>query len=444
MADPATEYWTFRPSYPIRESWEWSTQVLRCRSRTQRIARRALPRMIIQHEYVMEREDAYRAALIAANQQKVFLPLWQDGFRGKRSDLLDTPDHAIPAGDNSIYTQSLASLRFEVDKPLMIEDDDEYYEIRTAGFISWIESNAHINLSSGLTRDFANAVLTPLVEASVDFQITKQSGRYVTAKAVFVSTDSPAMTLGTLDQIAGPVFDTYRDETLINRRSAAPSKDRHWTEFDVIDNKVGTFEKYRKFDYEASKAEVDWFILQYEDLARIKVWLQGTRGKQKGFWVPTFNSDIVPVSGLGGSVITIQYCGYAKYQETGHIVMIDQAGAYHAREVLASVELSDTEEQLQLDSALPANPVDVISQLRWMRFDTDKIELNFGSPGIGFDITDPMLASATVRAPIVEDVPGHEIQVAEPVGQDDELPRPRRKRTRKRTDFLLHIHRSGW
>jgi hypothetical protein len=117
------------------------------------------------------------------------------------------------------------------------------------------------------------------------------------------------------------------------------------------------------------------------------------KGKLVPIWVPSYEDDLFFTEQLDAGIqqVKISNIGYTKFLKDrfNHrdIKVSMKDGAFYTFRITDSEILSDNEELLYLDQQSPAdiNPDDVksISFLRVMRLDTDALEIDYLTNGVG-------------------------------------------------------------
>lgn len=392
--------WHWRPDPEIVERLEWSTEVLRSRAWTQRISRRAYPRIILRHKYIMTRQDAHRAALLARSVKTVLVPLWQDGAR--TSSPADEVGDVI-VGQIEFFQETNVGKRFNPDDGLVaIIGDVGSHEVLTVDYVTWINSFARVETLTGATQAHPRAIIAPIVEASVEFRITRVSGDYVQALAEFISTQSTEI----IANFPNAEIATYRGDWLMTFRPLADIEEPTGREWRDIDADAGLIARTEAYTYPVSTSTMRWYLDRWDTVGRGRWWVYELQGRQKQFWLPTFNEDFIATATLSGTTLYVEDVGYTDAQGTGHIAILGDDGLWYPREVTASAVVTPgVEEALQVDSDLPDVEPVMICQLRLMRQASDTVEFKYLGPGFGGHPNDPLLGAAILSLSVTEDAP---------------------------------------
>jgi hypothetical protein len=129
--------------------------------------------------------------------------------------------------------------------------------------------------------------------------------------------------------------------------------------------------------------------------AKLMKFFGDARGRLGSFWLPAEQAELELFANVanGDSAIKVTPCGYATDLFVGNsmrrVLLIEQAGNFYVRKVIAAIEQSD-HEFLSLESTLPALGAATtrVSFLRLVRFDQDEL---------GWELLDDEHADAAAR-----------------------------------------------
>lgn len=368
--------WKTKPNWrrKVTERWIWLTDVLTAYDNTeQRIKLRDKPRREYEFQvtaWAQERQEMENA--LWGWQHRLFaVPIWQDRRRlvsgtsaGGESLSLDTDgtefeegglviltDHNGLAEAQEILTVSAGSLALKL--PLQ--------KAWPAGTYVYPARLGRIGDSQKLNR-----LTGDVVDLIVNF-------RFDDAGSFLAAQDSAA---------------TYRGLPVLEDRP-------NW----AGDLEAEFYHKITEHDYQTGSIFVEyegtapnrlqqfrWFLNGRTEIDRYRKWLYARAGRLTPFWFPSQTPDFKVTQTIGGSStqITVRNTGYTQYarQQNGRkdirIELLD--GTIHYRRVLDAAILSDTEENLQIDSALSVSPIQpsdikLMSFLSLARLDQDRIEI---------------------------------------------------------------------
>ena len=133
-----------------------------------------------------------------------------------------------------------------------------------------------------------------------------------------------------------------------------------------------------------------------EELWDLRVWLHSRKGKQRSFWLPTWNRDIEITLDATSVVtqLTIVDIGFSSYYSEKDIMIAMKSGEVYFYHVDGSSDNGDGTEIIYLPSSLGVDitvaDVDMVCFLNKVCLDTDKVKLKY-------DDADGVEMSAAVR-----------------------------------------------
>ena len=373
--------WPFKPLRDYAETLAWLTDVLRARSAEQRIAMRTAPRMIFPYQFLFNAQQFSRAQSMARalGADTFLLPLWGD-----------VSAYGDVGSGVSVLAVDTRFADYRVGGKMMIWASDESYEI---GVID-SKTDDSITLASPTTQAYSNVRLAPVVAVTFAqlFSSDREGGNTTPARAAFVSTDS-------VDLSDAGSYPDYRGEPVMTDciRLLGGISERYEREGFVIDNETGLITPIADMQYPVKSSMMNWRPWNKPDLFALRQWLHYCRGRQRGFWLPSYNNDLQITANItsGGSTITVQAVGYPNFETVRDIMIEDTSGNRYYRRINSGVEGGGNTEVLTLSAAAGINltvaQVRRISYLTYMRNNADRIEIQHYAPG-----------KATVSVPVME------------------------------------------
>jgi hypothetical protein len=358
--------WPFVPQIQFRETLAWNTDVIQTYSQEQRMALYSAPRQGFQYDYQLTQQQYSRAkAMAGAWSHRVFgVPVWAE------STLLG----ALVAGA-TVLNFSTANADYRANDVIVLwQDDNTYDAVETTSLTS-----TSIGLKLPLARTYAKAYVAPLrfAYALTGVQLSRQAGYQVSkARVQFSVNNNVDLTVG----YASP-YPQYRSRDVLTDPYVVLGdlNERISRAIDQFDNGSGpiTVESSRGlFD----RAETLTFNPQTRaEMWATRRWLHARRGKQKTFWMPSWNDDLVMVNNLtaGGVTLRVQRIDYALFYGVTDVMFLLTNGTKIFRRVLSGVLAVDGNEELQLEAS---TGVDInvgaarICFIRHVRLDADTIE----------------------------------------------------------------------
>lgn len=359
------ELWPFIPQRDFTESLEWSTDVIRCRGAEQRLALRATPRHGYMFNMQMDPGQFSRAKSFARAHSagEVLLPLWGEL----------TYVGAVALG-STVVSFDTRYAHYSVGSQLVVWQEDDFYEVREITG----KTDTELSFDEPLERGYVGAILMPVREVAFSqaFEVARAATDLVTSSARFVATKAE-------DLAADTGLTSYLSHDVMLDRTVLISdmQEKFEREAEEADNGVGPITLMAERTYPIQTSVLGWSTLTRQELWSLRTWLHTRRGKWKGFWVPSWNADLVLAQAVAPASTTmrVQRMGYAAQEGVRDIMIVTKAGARYFRRILGGEYWSSTQEQLTLDGAigltLAPSDVEMICLLTFMRLDADRIEI---------------------------------------------------------------------
>ena len=370
----------FEPEAPIRETLDFLTDVLQSLDGSeQRISVRKHPRQTFDFTLKLtESERRYFHSLIFGFQSGTFgVPVW---FESKQL----TSDAS--AGAFTIYLDTRWA-DFRVDGLAMVWADEDTFdaqEIESMTDSSLTFSSALLHsydadtalvmpLRLALTQESVGVNRHPmnLDEVAIKFQITDNEANLADVSTFdlhngLVVLDDPNTVDGTLED--NPVRLLFRlDNSTGSIRQSSDWEGAHYT-------------TVKRFECHTPQAL--WTVRQL---------IHALRGSQVGFYLPTFYPDLIITQTLttGSVLMDIENIGYTglvrQLEPNTSLWILLTSGVVLIREVVSSVVIDGTTEQLTVDTAwasdIPATSIQCVSFLRLCRIADDRVTLLHRYPG---------------------------------------------------------------
>ncbi|TIW26173.1 MAG: hypothetical protein E5V63_14855 [Mesorhizobium sp.] len=166
------------------------------------------------------------------------------------------------------------------------------------------------------------------------------------------------------------------------------------------DNGFGLVEIQRQREYVDYGQSIAFLEEGAAAVWRRRLWVHARDGKQKAFWLPSFNSDLKLMAPIGAAdtVVTVKRVGLLAGYLNRHVMIELKDGTRYFRQISAAARVGATD-QVTLNSVLGASVS--ASQILWfsflskVRFDSDSVTFNFVASGRG-----PLVA--TLSVPVTE------------------------------------------
>lgn len=376
--NPALPLFSFLPDWGpgISERLAFRTDAMRARAgQEQTRGLLAAPRRLLEFALGLEgvERQRFNARLWATRKGEWYLPIWTDGLQLAAE---------LTAGATT-FTLEAADRDFSDGGVIMFLGADS--GVAEVFDLSLVGDSATIGEASARTWP-AGTLVFPARRARIDenFSADAFTGGAGMGRIRFLLTepsDWPAVAPAT----------TYRGFPVLTTR---PHTGRDpGTEFTVLADTVDDgLAPAAVFDYVGSPLALqqhDFWLSGREAIAELRSLLYYLNGKRKSIWVPTWLSDlsIAASMGSGSTALRVEHCGYtANLFEANNrrdIRIELQSGAVYYRRVSGSSVVSDSLEELTLDSALgvavTVADVKQISFLALSRSDADLFQLEWWS-----------------------------------------------------------------
>lgn len=377
---------------PVIERLSWLTSVLRKRDGSeQRIRLRQRPRRTIEYTALIGGQDEldmrrrFDALLWSSQPEEIMVPFWPDAV-------------SLPADHSSGSSFINMGLDFVLDgfdiddseSYLMLWRDYRTYEIvkftSATFFPSGIGPSSswgwHLNLETNLVNTWTKGtVVVParrcLHSPSVGSDIYASDIKSVKASFQVIV---PTTGATTSYRATTPTADTYLSTDVL----ADPGMDGTNTGavervMSLIDFQVGQFHNDSIQTAPFGSLDINVNLSGREEIAPFLGWLNIRQGRQKAFWLPTWEKDFENVEATDTDIFTADSFGYtAAYNLTESrrdIAFINADGSMDYRRITDS-EDDGTTETFTVGSDLP-DPLEPerTSFLRYCRLDQDEIEL---------------------------------------------------------------------
>lgn len=349
--------WPHMANAPVTETLEFMTDVLNANSAEQRIAMRRAPRQVIAYSWHPD-EAEYSAAeqlVRSVGAGQWYAPVWFESVNVG----------ALSSGAGSISVD-VTDRDYRVGSRLVVWDS--YTSAETVE-ISAISGPA-ITLNGTLSNSYTNATIAPVLTAYAAGGLDRsRSGPYrIKASIRFVSTDVADIGATTYDQYLSA--DVMTDRTKMLAEVTGGIKREVYT----LDNGVGPQTLVAAESYDRPRNGMIFADDQTDRLTRRK-WLYSLKGRQKHFWLPTWNADFTVTSSIGSGDTTISVAYATSQVDDLHVMLELTDGTRFYRQITASTANSITIDS-SLGQAVTTAEIKVLCLLNKVRSETDRIQIN--------------------------------------------------------------------
>ncbi|AME18052.1 virion structural protein [Pseudomonas phage AAT-1] len=363
--------WPFVPQTEHRETLEWFTDILPSFGAEQRIALRTAPRQSFNHEFQLDEYQYSRAKAIATQwAHRVYgLPVWSELTRLG----------PVPMGTTELmFDTSNADYRSD-DIVIVWESDEHFVAAECTDVLA-----DRVVLKLPLEQSYQNAYVAPLRFARTfeGMQFRRRAHDVVTASATFQVTANKDLGASVgLPQYRGK--DVLTDRTilvgdLVERIS------RSIDEFDngsgpiAVDIKNGWVNYARAITFDTLDRAARWSA---------RKWVHSRRGRQKAFWLPSWNPDLVILDDVGptGASLTVRPIGYPLYYGIKDVMIeLNDGTRIFSRVLGAAVDVNGNEElslEAPVGTGFAAADVALACFMSHVRFNSDRVEISHSYAG---------------------------------------------------------------
>lgn len=373
--------WPFIPQTQHGETMEWLTDIIPSFNNEQRLALRPEPRQSFTYEFQLDERQFSRAKAICTQwAHRVYgIAVWSEAtFIG-----------ALSAGATAVFLDTAYADYRENDIFLIWESDTKFEAVENLEVLA-----DRLNLKLPLENAYTNAYVAPLRFArtlqGMDFR--RRSDAYAIARGTFLVTQNA-------DLGASVGYDTYRSKDVIPDRTIIVNdiRERISRQVDIFDNGSGPIEIEIKNNWVNNTQVISFDTVNREERWAARQWIHSRRGKQKGFWLPSWNVDLVSVVDVSAAStsLTCLPIGYPLYYGVKDIMIQRTNGTKLYNRILSASTDGSGNELLNLENPvgedLTVADIEYICFMSHVRFNSDRIEVRHSYAG-----------RATMSIPVIE------------------------------------------
>ncbi len=363
--------WPFIPQTVFTEQLDWYTDVIRAYSAEQRLALRAAGRQSINYTYQLDEYQLSRAKAISTqwSHRTYGVPVWAEA----------THLGALSSGVTSLSFSTLNADYRSNDIVLVWESDLKFSACETLAV-----TGSSVALKLPLDQSFTDAYVMPLRFARTlrGSEFTRDAHSVSMARLQFLVDNN-------VDLAGTSPFPQYKSRDVVTDRSVLVEsmRERIVRTQEVFDNGSGPVEVDQEFGYADRTEMLCMDALDRAGAWRMRQWLHARRGKQRTFWLPSWNPDLVilnPVASAATS-LTVKPIGYGLYYGVTDIMLVLKNGNRYFNRVLSGDADVGGNDVLSMETSFGVDfvptDVDFCCFMKHCRLDTDSITLNHGYAG---------------------------------------------------------------
>jgi hypothetical protein len=357
--------WPFIPQTEHCETLEWKTDVLPSFNNEQRLALRTAPRQAFSYEFQLDTYQFSKAKAIATQwAHRVYgIPVWAEATRVG----------PLPAGTTELMLDTANADYRANDIVLVWESDGHFVAAENLQVLS-----DRIVLKLPLEDSYQNAYVVPLRFARTPQGVSfRRNAHDITvANATFLVVQNK-------DLGAAVGYPQYRGKDVLTDRTILVSdlNERISRSVDEFDNGSGPIAVDIKNSWVSSTKAITFDTLTRAQRWMARRWIHSRRGRQKAFWLPSWNPDLILLEDVGptGAALTVRPIGYPLYYGVKDImIQLKNGSRIFARVLSGSVDSNGNEVlslAAQVGTGFAVADVELICFMSHVRLDTDRVEI---------------------------------------------------------------------
>lgn len=363
--------WPFMPQTKHKEMLEWQTDIIPSFNKEQRLALRPAPRQSFSYEFQLDTYQFSRAKAIATQwAHRVYgIPVWSELTRVG----------ALPAGTTEIMVDTTIADYRSDDIIIIWESDTNNAAMEIGAVLA-----DRVQLKLPLEKSYQDAYVAPLRFARTfdGMQFRRSNHDFTIASATFQVTQNK-------DLGAAVGYPQYRGKDVLIDPTILVSdlNERISRATDEFDNGSGPIVVDIKNNWVNSAKAITFDVLTRAERWAARQWIHSRRGRQKGFWLPTWNPDLILLEDVGpmAAALTVRPIGYPLYYGVKDIMVQLKNGTRIFARVLSGAVDPNENEVLALEAAVGTGftvaEVDFICFMSHVRFNSDRVEIRHDYAG---------------------------------------------------------------
>ena len=358
--------WPFIPQEGFEERLQWKTDIIPSQNNEQRLALRVAPRQAISHKFLLNEKQFSRAKAISTQgANRVYgVPVWSEVTQLQSGPSIGATTVVFDTRHADYRDDSFAVLWESDTKCKVIEIDTV--------------TTTQLNLKTPLEESWGKCFVAPVRKGRTfnGISYSRSAIKDVYADATFDISDNA-------DLADEGSFVSYRGYPVLTDRTIVIGdiSEKISRTLEYFDNGSGPIETESSNNIINHLQTISFIKDGSEDIWNFRKWLHARKGKQKGFWLPSWNTDIVILNDVisTDTQFIIENIEYSLYYSTKDIMITLKNGTRVFTRAVAGNPINSTSEQLVLGSTIGtsfnADDIDFVCFLSYVRFDTDDVTL---------------------------------------------------------------------
>jgi len=358
--------WPFMPQTKHKETLEWSTDVVPSYTSEQRLALRQAPRQFFDYTCYLDKVEFSRAKAIATQwAHRVYgVPVWSELSRAGQLSL----------GATFIPVDTTAADYRENDVVILWESSEKQAAVE----ITTVHANG-VSLKIPLETEFETAYIAPLRFAMTPegISFSRAGNEQTVATCRFRVTSNK--NLG-----SAALYPTYRGKSVVTDRTimVGDITEKVYRSVDTFDNESGVVEvdvTSNKIDH---RQVITFSTRSRAERWAARQWIHSRLGRQKSFWVISWNNDLEVVSDFSSasSGFIVNSIDYSLLYSVKDVMILLKDGTKIFKRITGATANEDGTENINFDSAIGtsalASDVEMVSFMSHVRFDTDSVDIS--------------------------------------------------------------------
>lgn len=355
--------WPYSALVPARETLEWLTDILPSYKNQQRLALRRAPRQAFRYSHnLTPREFSYAKLLTQSwGQNNYAVPVWHE---------VQSVGN-LPVGADAVPVDTSWG---DWRDNLLIWVDSENYQIAKI---------ADVQPGSILLEEPTGQALTGAWAVPLRVGRLINGAQFARSTPIIPRSDVEFLISDNVD-LGATVWPQYRGRDLVTDCSVilGSMNERIVRATTEVDNGSGPVVVLPDFDYATHAQSVTF---QSQDRAKqwqFRQWLHSLRGRQRGFWLPTWNKDLELVEDIisGATQFRIKAIGYPEFLTVSDVAFVMHDDSLVTARVLTGAASTGGTELLDVEKpftgGIDVADVQMLCFLSYIRLNADRVTID--------------------------------------------------------------------
>lgn len=354
-----------RPKYPLKESLQWKTDIIRSFAGEQRIRLRDAPRQILSIESVISNQSYTKLKAVGYQwAHRVFaIPVWTDAIL--------VP--SIAAGSSIIYLNTAYSDFRSFDILVIWNSETDFEAVETLNVYA-----DRIELKLPTSKQYTNAFVIPARFANTLRGLSFSRDGDATIR---MSSDFTVRSNKNLESISS--FSTYKSLPVLLDKPLSSDKltDLYIRDVDIMDNGSSSVHLDIKTSSVDVTSKMTFMTFNKQKAWEYRQFIHYLHGQQKTFFIPSWHDEFEITKDFSSTStsVTIKNVGFTLYYDNRFLYIESTTGSRAFCRVLSSSITNDGDELLNLESTLgfsaTVNQIKICCLLKYVRLNSDTVSI---------------------------------------------------------------------